>query len=115
MKTMEMVKLQTSINVRQRSLLIIKWSRRMKISNAWGVFFACILVLTTLSVEAVESVAYLNDNLSLPRSETHQVTTNAKSASGKSRHSPAGGSLDVVFILSNALIGFLLLRRVNKK
>ena len=87
----------------------------MKGSDIWRVLLAGILVVMTLSVEALESVAYLNDNLRPTSSVTHQVTTEAHSASGKSRHSPAGSPLDAVFILGNGLIGFLLLRRVNKK
>jgi hypothetical protein len=49
----------------------------------------------------------------LQRDENHQVMTQAPHDDRNSHGSPERDVLDLVFVASSALLGFLLLRKVN--
>ena len=51
----------------------------------------------------------------LQNSTHHPVTTLAQHTDGNTRKVTLPGTLDIVFVISNALLGFLLLRRLNKR
>jgi hypothetical protein len=85
----------------------------MKISSLRGSLFACILVIITISADAMEGIVDNNDDYLLQNNQNHQVTTQANPADRDSHKVPARSPLDIVFIVSNALLGFLLLRRAN--
>jgi hypothetical protein len=85
----------------------------MKKSGLVGTLFACVLVIITLSVNAQESIQYVTDHYILGNDGNHQVATQVNHADANRDNSLGRGPLDIVFVVSNALLGFLLLRRVN--
>jgi hypothetical protein len=85
----------------------------MKIPSRVGTFFACLLVIVTITAEATQDIAFASDNYVLQGRTTHQVTNEVTRANSKNHRSSAGGLLDIVFVVNNAVVGFLLLRRVN--
>jgi hypothetical protein len=85
----------------------------MKKLGLRGLLFASALLIITITVNAHEGIQYVTDHYIRGNNGNHQVTTQVNHADGSSRRSHAHGGLDIVFVVSNALLGFLLLRRVN--
>jgi hypothetical protein len=82
-------------------------------STTSAALLTIILVFGSLSVEAKETIASLTDNPSLTIGRTQHLTADRFDASGNHHASSANGPLDVVFLLSSGLVGYLLLRRAN--
>ncbi|MGB7933289.1 MAG: hypothetical protein WCH04_13875 [Gammaproteobacteria bacterium] len=85
----------------------------MKKSGIVGALFASILVIIALSANALEGITDNSDQYVLQNSKHYPITTQAQRTDGNSRRVTAPGILDIVFVVSNALLGFLLLRKVN--
>jgi|GEM_PF-2367411 len=85
----------------------------MKKSGFMGTLFAGILVIIAVSVNAREGIENGTDRHLLQHNENYQVTTQATHVDRNSHGSPEQGALDLVFVVSSALLGFLLLRKVN--
>lgn len=85
----------------------------MKNPGLMGALFAGILMTSALSVSAREGIENGTDNYVLQPTENHQVTSQAPHADRNSHGSPERDVLDLVFVASSALLGFLLLRKVN--
>ena len=82
--------------------------------SALFVLFIASMPLSAKAVhEPMKNVTYLADNSSLEISTAGRLTPKADRIS---RHSHASDAkiLDIAFVLTNAIVGFLLLRRVNK-
>jgi hypothetical protein len=83
-------------------------------SSVWRAFLIFVLACGPISARSGEVVASL-DNPKLEIASTSHVTAERDHVSASRHGSPRGGTLDIVFLLSSGLLGFLLLRRVNKK
>lgn len=86
----------------------------MKKSGIVRALFASIFVIIALSANALEGYGDNSDQYVLQNSKQYPITTQAQRTDGNSQKVTASGTLDIVFIVSNALLGFLLLRKVNK-
>jgi hypothetical protein len=87
----------------------------MKKSGVTGALFASILLIIALSANAREEVTDNPDQYVLQNSNHHHLTTPAQPTDRNSHRVTAPGILDIVFVLSNALLGFLLLRKANRR
>jgi hypothetical protein len=85
----------------------------MKKSGIVGALFASILVIIALSANALEGLTDHSDQYALQDSKHYPITTQVQRTDGNSQRVTAPGILDIVFVVSNALLGFLLLRKVN--
>jgi len=85
----------------------------MKKSGVTGVLLASILVIIALSANAREGITDNPDQYMLQSSTHHPVTTREQRTDRNSPGVTAPGTLDLVFVVSNALLGFLLLRKVH--
>ena len=85
----------------------------MKKSGLLGVLFASLLLIITITVNAHEGIQYVTDHYIHGNIGNHQFTTQVSHADGSIRRSHGHGGLNIVFVVSNALLGFLLLRRAN--
>jgi hypothetical protein len=85
----------------------------MKKSGLVGVLFASVLLIIAITVNAQDGIQYVTDHYMRGTNVNHQVTNQVNDADGSSRRSHAHNGLDIVFVVSNGLLGFLLLRRVN--
>lgn len=85
----------------------------MKKSGITGTLLASILVIIALSANAREGITDNPDQYMLQSSTHHSVTTRMQRTDHDSQGVSAPGTLDLVFVVSNALLGFLLLRKVN--
>jgi hypothetical protein len=83
----------------------------MKRTRLVGTLFAGILVTVTASVDATEYVAYNMDHQIVRNS--HSQNTAAETHRRAAGRASGGGLLDIVFVVSNGLLGFVLLRRAN--
>jgi hypothetical protein len=85
----------------------------MKNTGLTGTLFAGILVTITLLANAREGIDNGTGHYVLQRDENHQVMTQAPHDDRNSHGSPERDVLDLVFVASSALLGLLLLRKVN--
>jgi hypothetical protein len=85
----------------------------MKKSGLMGALFAGILATTTLSANALERIENGTDHYVLQQNENLQVTTRTPHAAPNGHGSAERGVLDLAFVVGSALLGFLLLRKVN--
>jgi hypothetical protein len=85
----------------------------MKKSSVVGALFASIIVIIALSANARGGVTDNPDHYRPQNSTHHPVMTQAQRTDRNSQRVTAPGTLDIVFVVSNALLGFLLLRKVN--
>ena len=85
----------------------------MKKSGIAGTLLAAILLIIALSANARDGVTENTDQYVLRNSTHHPVATRAQRTERNSQRLTAPGTLDIVFVISNALIGFLLLRKAN--
>jgi hypothetical protein len=85
----------------------------MKKPGITGALLASILVIIALSANAREGITDNPDQYMLQGSTHHSVTTGVQRTDHDSPGVSAPGTLDLVFLVSNALLGFLLLRKVN--
>jgi hypothetical protein len=85
----------------------------MKASNVMGTLLAGSLVMATISANAMEGVVYDAEHYKPANNTSGQVTTGVDHADRNSDKIPAKGPLDIVFVVSNGLLGFFLLRKVN--
>ena len=86
----------------------------MKKSGVAGALFAYILLIIALSANARDGVTDNPDQYEVQNSTHHPVTTRAQRTDRNSQRITAPGTLDIVFVVSNALLGFLLLSKANK-
>jgi hypothetical protein len=70
-------------------------------------------VIIVLSANVHEGITDNPDQYMVQSSTQHPVTTRAQRTDRNSQRVTAPGTLDLVFVVSNALLGFLLLRKVN--
>ena len=70
-------------------------------------------MIIALSANAREGVTDNPEQYMLQSSAHHSVTTRVQRTDHNSPEVTAPGTLDLVFVASNALPGFLLLRKVN--
>jgi len=85
----------------------------MKNTGLTGTLIAGILVTIALSVNAREGIDNGTGHYLLQHVEHHQITSQAPHDDRNSHGSPERDALDLVFAASSALLGFLLLRKVN--
>jgi hypothetical protein len=85
----------------------------MKRSTITGALYASILVVFSLSANAREGITDNPDQYVLQNSNNHTLTNQAQGIDRSRQRVNAPGTLDVVLVISNALLGFLLLRKVN--
>jgi hypothetical protein len=87
----------------------------VKKSGVAAVLFTGVLLIIALSANAREGFTGNPDQRVLQDSKHHPVTTRVQRTDRNSRKVAVPGTLDIVFVISNALLGFLLLRRLNKR
>ena len=85
----------------------------MKRSSVTGALLASFLMVISLSANAREGITDNPDQYVLQNSKQHPLTVQAQGIDRNSRRVNAPGALDIVLVLSSALLGFLLLRKVN--
>ena len=85
----------------------------MKKSGVAGVLLIYILLIIALSANAREVITGNPDQHVLQNSKHHPVTTRSQHTDRNGQRVTVPGALDIVFVVSNALLGFLLLRKVN--
>jgi hypothetical protein len=85
----------------------------MKKSGAACTFLACVLSVIALTANARDVVTDNPDQLVPQNSDHAQVTSRALRTDRNSQRVTVPGTLDIVFVVSNALLGFLLLRKLN--
>jgi len=84
--------------------------KKLKLMRA---LFASVFMIIGLSANALEGITDNSDQYVLQNSKHHPVTTQAQRTDSNSQRVTAPATLDIVFVVSNALLGFLLLRKVN--
>ena len=85
----------------------------MKRSSVTGALVASILVVISLSANAREGITDNPDQYVRQNSKHHPLTIQAQGIDRNSQRVNAPGTLDTILVISNALLGFLLLRKVN--
>jgi hypothetical protein len=77
----------------------------MKKSGLRGTVLASLLAIITLSANAGEGITGTPDQYGLHNSEHQTVMTQARHGDRNSQRATAPDTLDIVFVVSNALLG----------
>ena len=83
----------------------------MERSRFSGTLFTFFLVTVTASVDA-SYIAYNMDHQVSRNSHSHPVTSETHPGAGHANRS-GGGLLELAFVVSNGVLGYVLLRRAN--
>ena len=86
----------------------------MKRTIVWGILFSCMLGVAALSMGAFEGSAYTSAAYLAENNPTQQAPMDIDHPTAHSAQSTKRSPLDIVFVVGNALLGFLLLRKVNR-